>query len=182
LLFALFGLAGLMSTAQAQFSIAAAGTTYTQDFNGLSQTCSGPSYWAWTDNTTPIGGWYATYSGGSGNFPENYRASNGGSNVGAVYSCGTTDASNSALGAVTSGAPGTVYLACRLVNNSGAQSPCCRSTTPPSGGIKVSGRVREFSSSTEIAGGPSYSILGHDDNSIPASHDLGSDVPGQCRQ
>ncbi|MBS0583249.1 MAG: hypothetical protein JSS42_09125, partial [Proteobacteria bacterium] len=119
LLLATLGFAVLAPTAQAQVSLTAVDTAYTQNFNSLSQTCTSPSYCAWTDNTTPLTGWYATYSGGSGSFPGNYRADNGSSNTGAVFSYGATGSGNRALGAVTSGTPGTVYLAWRLVNNTG---------------------------------------------------------------
>jgi len=43
--------------------------------------------------------------------------------------------------------------------------------------VSVTGRVQEFSGSTEIAGGSSYSVVGHDDNSIPAAYDLTATLP-----
>jgi|GEM_PF-2205508 len=43
--------------------------------------------------------------------------------------------------------------------------------------VSVTGRVQEFSGSTEIAGSPAYSVVGHDDNSIPAPYDLTTNLP-----
>lgn len=43
--------------------------------------------------------------------------------------------------------------------------------------VTVTGRIQEFSGSTEIAGGPSVSIVGHDDNSVPAPYDLTAHLP-----
>lgn len=43
--------------------------------------------------------------------------------------------------------------------------------------VSVTGRVQEFSGSTEIAGAPAYSVVGHDDNSVPAPYDLTANLP-----
>ncbi|HPC84740.1 MAG TPA: Calx-beta domain-containing protein [Thermoanaerobaculaceae bacterium] len=107
-------LTAFVSPAPAQVPISAFGTPYTQDFNSLAN--SGTSN-PWVNNTTLLG-WYAAQQAGT---LSTYRADNGGSNTGALYSFGSTGASERALGSVSSGTPQTIYYGVRFVNNTGAQ-------------------------------------------------------------
>jgi predicted extracellular nuclease len=43
--------------------------------------------------------------------------------------------------------------------------------------VSVVGRVQEFGGSTEIAGGPSYTVTGHDASQMPAPYDLSMNLP-----
>ncbi|MBS0589838.1 MAG: hypothetical protein JSR65_04290 [Proteobacteria bacterium] len=43
--------------------------------------------------------------------------------------------------------------------------------------VSVTGRVQEFSGSTEIAGGPTYTKIGHDDTAMPTPYDLTANPP-----
>jgi hypothetical protein len=108
-----------------QFSIAAFGTNYTQNFNGLASTGAGN---AWGNNTT-LTGWYARTTGGTGATLSAYDTSNGGSTAGALYSygvAGTNVVTERALGYLNSnsftGSSGTAkgYLGWRLKNTTGA--------------------------------------------------------------
>ncbi|MFZ1704946.1 MAG: T9SS type A sorting domain-containing protein [Saprospiraceae bacterium] len=91
-----------------QISIPNTSFTYTQNFDGLSNTGSGN---LWTDNAT-ISGWYATEA--------DYDAGTGSSNSGALYSFGSSGNSERALGSVASGGTGTMYYGVRFINNTGA--------------------------------------------------------------
>jgi hypothetical protein len=84
----------LPTLAFGQISISGTGT-YTQDFNSLANTGTANP---WLDNTT-IPGWYAQRTGTG----TEYRADNGGSNTGALYSYGTTGSTERSLGSVGSG-------------------------------------------------------------------------------
>ncbi len=90
----------------AQINITSNNFNYQQDFNSISNTgTSNP----WTDNETILG-WYSNRI--------IYRADNGGSNTGAIYSYGSTESTERALGSVASGSTNTIYYAARFVNNS----------------------------------------------------------------
>jgi len=106
----------LASLAQAQVSITAPGTPVSQNFDTLSTIGTAN---AWTDGST-LPGWYAAYSGGTGTFPGTYRADAGTSTTGALYSYGSAGSTERALGSTSSGTPGTIYYAWRLVNNTGS--------------------------------------------------------------
>lgn len=82
-------------------------TTYAQDFNSLANTGTALT---WTDNLT-IPGWYSTRVV--------YNTSNGASNAGALYSFGTTSATDRALGSVGSGSTATIFYGARIKNNTG---------------------------------------------------------------
>ncbi len=92
----------------AQVPITSRGSTYTQDFNSLS--CSGAGI-AWMNNST-LPGWYSSESV--------YRAGNGSSNSGALYSFGVAamhPETDRALGSLVSSSTGTIYFGIRLMNN-----------------------------------------------------------------
>jgi uncharacterized protein len=95
----------LSATAYAQVNINSLPATITQDFNSLAT--SGTSN-TWSDNTT-LTGWYSTRT--------EYRASDGSSTVGALYSFGTGTASDRALGSIASGTTGSIFFGIRLKNN-----------------------------------------------------------------
>lgn len=105
-----------------QVNISTIGVPVTQDFNTL-VTSGFPS--SWTDNTTLVG-WYARTDATSP-IGTNYGANNGSSNTGALYSFGTTSATDRALGMASSnsftGSTAGVnkgYYGWRLKNNTGA--------------------------------------------------------------
>lgn len=91
-------------TAQAQ---------YTEDFNSLAQTGDANP---WTDNATLPGWYWVTESA----FARTYRANDGASNTGALYSYGATSANERALGSLASGSPDDFAYALVLLNNSGS--------------------------------------------------------------
>jgi hypothetical protein len=82
-------------------------TTYTQNFNTLANSGTGN---AWTDNST-IAGWYSSRT--------TYNAGDGSSNAGALYSFGSTSATDRAIGSVGSGSTTTVFYGARFQNNTG---------------------------------------------------------------
>jgi predicted extracellular nuclease len=109
LLLALFGLVAFAPSAPAQVSLT---SSYSQNFDGLANTGTANP---WADNTT-LDGWYAANSASV----TTYRADTGTSNTGAVYSYGAAADTNRALGALPSAATATIYLALRMVNDTGA--------------------------------------------------------------
>ncbi len=78
---------------------------YTQNFNSLANT--GTSN-AWADDST-LSGWYSTRT--------TYRADNGSSNTGALYSFGAPSTTERALGSIASGSTATIYYGVRLHND-----------------------------------------------------------------
>lgn len=101
-------------TALAQVSITAVNTPFSENFDTLAT--SGTTN-AWADNVTLVG-WYSQFQLVPAN-PTTYRADAGTSNTGAIYSYGTGTATERAFGSVSSGTPGTIFNAVRLVNNTG---------------------------------------------------------------
>ena len=91
-----------------QVSINSLDSPYTQNFDALSNTGTANP---WTDNST-IAGWYANLT--------TYRADDGNSNVGAMYSYGTAASTERALGGLTSNTIPTVRQGVRIVNNTGS--------------------------------------------------------------
>ena len=87
-----------------QVSIATVPSTTTQNFTALGTT--GPI--TWTDNTTPLAGWYST----TVSLPVN----SGGTNSNNVYNFGTTSAADRALGGLSTTM--THRFAIRMKNNS----------------------------------------------------------------
>lgn len=81
------------------------GTSYTQTFDALANTGTGLN---WVDDST-LAGWFSnrlTYNPGTGS-----------SNAGALYSFGSTSASDRALGSVASGGTNTIFYGVRFVND-----------------------------------------------------------------
>ncbi len=108
----------LVGFAKGQISITSVGVSYTENFDVLATTGTTNT---WTDNTT-LAGWYSQFQLQAAN-PTAYRADGGTSNTGAIYSwgvAGTNPLTERALGSVSSGTPGTIYNAVRLVNNTGS--------------------------------------------------------------
>jgi len=97
----------------AQVSLTALGVAQTQSFDTLATAgTTNP----WTDNSVIVG-WYATQTAGT---LINYRAGDGSSNTGAIYSFGTGTNVERALGSAASGTPANLIYAARYVNNTGA--------------------------------------------------------------
>jgi uncharacterized repeat protein (TIGR01451 family) len=115
---AVFVGSSLTAPVAAQVSMTTLGVASTQNFDTLATSGTANT---WTDNSTPLVGWYAqfTAAGQTAN-PITYRADAGGSNTGAIYSWGTGTATERAFGSVGSGTPGNILRAIRLVNNTGS--------------------------------------------------------------
>lgn len=102
-------------TAGAQISFT--GAAYNQDFDTLANTGTNN---AWTDNTT-IAGWYMRRMDDvNGELADQYNASDGASNTGAVYSYGTTGSTERAFGSIASGSVEHMAYGARLLNNTGS--------------------------------------------------------------
>ncbi|MCW5943341.1 MAG: PEP-CTERM sorting domain-containing protein [Fimbriimonadaceae bacterium] len=105
----LAGLAG----AQISFT----GAPYNQDFDTLANTGTNI---AWTDNVT-IAGWYMRRMNDPAlELADQYNASDGTSNTGAVYSFGTTGSSERTLGSIASGSVEHTVFGARFTNNTGS--------------------------------------------------------------
>jgi hypothetical protein len=103
------------STASAQVVVTDLTTTYSQNFDSLSNTGTTNT---WTDNST-LPGWYATKAVTP---PVTvYRADNGTSNAGALYSFGATGSTERALGTISSGTPGALAWG-MVLQNTGSTS------------------------------------------------------------
>lgn len=89
--------------AYSQVSITSRGSTYTQNFNALA---SSGSNVVWMNNST-IAGWYSNAS--------TYNTVN--ANTGSLYSYGTNNTSERALGSLTSSNSGIIYYGVRIQNN-----------------------------------------------------------------
>ncbi len=107
---ALFIVLGLNSTVWSQV-LYVGGTTYTQNFDSLANSPTNTNI-SWTDNST-LPGWYEE----KGNNPDSYRAGDGSSNAGHIWSYGANDSTERALGALASNGTGTVYFGVRFRNN-----------------------------------------------------------------
>ena len=80
--------------------------TYTQNFNSLA--ISGTPAWV---NDSTISGWYSTRT--------TYSPGTGSNNTGGLYSFGSANNPDRALGSLASGTTGTIYYGLRLQNNTG---------------------------------------------------------------
>lgn len=111
LLAALLCVAGGAVQAQSSISV---GSPYTQNFDALANTGTANT---WSDNSTLLG-WYAAQAGGTGTAGPmtTYRASIGSDTAGAIYSYGSTSATERAFGAQQSNATGTICYGVRLAN------------------------------------------------------------------
>lgn len=99
--------------AAAQSISLAAGTTYTQNFDGLSNTAAS------TTNSLTLPGWYMSESGGGARDNGLYAVDNGATATGDTYSYGTAGATDRALGSLRSGNLIPLYGA-SFTNNTGA--------------------------------------------------------------
>ncbi|MDZ7953731.1 Calx-beta domain-containing protein [Nostoc sp. DedQUE09] len=81
--------------------------TYSQNFNSLALSGTPP----WVNDST-ISGWYSTRT--------TYSPGTGSNNTGGLYSFGSANNPDRALGSVASGTTGTIYYGLRLQNNTGS--------------------------------------------------------------
>jgi hypothetical protein len=88
---------GILPAYAAPISLTAMDTTYTQNFDTLSNTAGS------TTNTLALEGWFLTESGGGARDNETYAVDTGGSNTGDTYSYGTPGSTERALGMLRSG-------------------------------------------------------------------------------
>lgn len=88
------------------------GGTYAQNFDSLATNGTANS---WADNST-LPGWYASKSVAP-NAIATYRADDGSGNAGALYSFGSSAATNRALGSIASGTPGNFAYGVRFAND-----------------------------------------------------------------
>lgn len=110
-LFTLLMIFVLLGTfANAQVSMTTTGSYY-QDFNSLLNTGTTNK---WKNDSTLLS-WYGQFRSGTLTV---YRADNGGSATGAIYSYGTTGLTERSLGSVSSGTPDTIVYGVLLQNNS----------------------------------------------------------------
>jgi predicted extracellular nuclease len=80
-------------------------SSYSQNFDSLLNSGTNNT---WTNDST-IAGWYSTRT--------LYLAGTGSNNAGALYSFGTTNATERALGSVASGSTSTIFYGVRFLNN-----------------------------------------------------------------
>lgn len=115
-------ISSLAGSAIGQISLAPGNLTYSQDFDLLTRSTVAQN---WVDNTAAesvndapqlagLPGWYAA---GLSSYTTQIRASNGGNSTGSVYSYGSTDATDRALGTLPSGTTGSLRLGVRFVND-----------------------------------------------------------------
>jgi len=114
ILLSLVALAGDLEEAQAQQAYESQEDTYLENFNSLPNTAGA---FTWTDNGS-LPGWYAANSTGTNFNPA--TAGTGSSTTGDLYSFGSANASDRALGSVGSGTVGNFYWGIRLINHTGA--------------------------------------------------------------
>lgn len=100
----------LKFTSYSQVNLTAGAPTYFENFNTLANTGT-PT---WTDNTTPLVGWYSTKNGTT------YGINTGSNNANNVYSFGASLATDRALGAISTAT--THRFAVRIKNNDPVQS------------------------------------------------------------
>jgi len=96
------------------------GANYTQNFDTLaSSTGTAIGTFTWNDGTT-LNGWYAFKTlPAPGGPPTDYRAVDGSSNSGQIYSFGTGGSTDRAIGTVGSGTPSTMYFGMKVTNDTG---------------------------------------------------------------
>jgi hypothetical protein len=98
----------------APVSFTALGQVYTQDFDTLPST--GTPTWA---NDSTLAAWYS-------NQTTAFAVNNGSSNMGSLYSYGTTASTERALGSIGSGSTPLLLYGVRFINNTGAVIPDLR--------------------------------------------------------
>ena len=87
------------------------GSPVSQNFDTLATTGTTNT---WTDDTT-LPGWYSQFTTTAN--PTVYRADDGSSNAGAIYSYGTGTSTERAFGTTSSGTPVTIFNALKLTND-----------------------------------------------------------------
>lgn len=107
------GVAGPLFSVHAAIVVSAAGQTYTQSFNSLTQTHSIGQ--AWTNDST-LAGWFLFRQPAPGSSLTAYGGDNGASSVGSFYSYGITGSAERALGGLGAsnayyGSPGNPAVA-----------------------------------------------------------------------
>src|SRR5688572_24770916 len=80
----------------------AAGTPYTQNFNGLSNT-AGSTTNDLNNDPQPLPGWFLNEIGGGARDNDQYAVDTGGSNTGDIFSYGSAGSTDRALGSLQSG-------------------------------------------------------------------------------
>jgi hypothetical protein len=101
----------LLSCIDTRAQIAFSAGLYRQSFDSLAGSGTANT---WTENST-LPGWYAAQSAGSG--VTAYRADIGAGNTGALYSFGSADSSDRALGSISSGTPVNIAYGVRFAND-----------------------------------------------------------------
>jgi hypothetical protein len=86
--------------------------SYSQSFNSLASSNPGDTNWV---NNVTLEGWYASQK--TGGAVTNYRVSTGSSTSSALYSFGSTDAEDRALGSVAGGTPADFAYGVRFIND-----------------------------------------------------------------
>lgn len=102
----------IVNTAKSQQTFSLTTSPYTQDFNGLAS--SGTNI-TWSNGgvppSSPGAGWQSNRS--------TYAANDGGSNTGSLYSYGSMNSSDRALGSLASGSTNTILFGVCFTNNTG---------------------------------------------------------------
>ena len=93
------------------------GLSYSQNFD-TALPSTGTSG-VWTDNTTPLPGWYAARAT-TGQAYTVFRIDNGANNSGSIFDYGATGGGDRALGSVASGTPGTNAIGLLFKNDTGS--------------------------------------------------------------
>src|SRR4051794_27053283 len=113
LAFAVLAVLPVRPAAAQSVSLTTTGSTYTQNFDTLSNTAGS------TTNNLTIPGWFLTEGGGGARDNEQYGVDTGGSTTGDTYSYGAAGSTDRALGALRSGTLIPLFGAC-FTNNTGA--------------------------------------------------------------
>ncbi|QSJ17189.1 hemolysin-type calcium-binding protein [Nostoc sp. UHCC 0702] len=90
---------------------------YSQNFDGLVSPPSGSLAWNNDGTLAALTGWYANRSSGS---QTSLSVSNGGANRGSLYSYGSTNNKDRALGSIGSGTTGNFVWGVRFINDTGS--------------------------------------------------------------
>jgi hypothetical protein len=108
----------MLFAARSHAQISFGAGAYSQNFDTLANTVGQNTNWV--DNST-LPGWYAAKAGGSGGSGAiaSYRIDTGASTTGALYSYGSTTATDRSLGSLGSGSVGTQAYGLRFTNNTG---------------------------------------------------------------
>ncbi|HTL81730.1 MAG TPA: hypothetical protein VL651_08495 [Bacteroidia bacterium] len=100
-----------------QASLTALATTYSQDFNSLPNATDGSILATWTNNST-LPGWYVLENSTSATQPMIEASTASMNNTGHAYI--VASGADRSLGSRPSGTTGTIFVGCRLKNNTGS--------------------------------------------------------------